>query len=72
MNAKYDKAPARKIGVSNITDAVTGEKIIDKVAINTAEADKSVLLWLKEIYLKLDSIDKNLRIMNEIDIGEEI
>jgi len=72
MSRKYDKAPARKIGVINQDKAVSGTEFADKIALDIKEVDDTLKFWLKAIYLKLDSIDMNLKIINDIEIEDEI
>ena len=72
MSAKYDKAPARKIGVINQDKAVTGTVIGKKTALDTRETNINLERTLDEILNVLEQINKNLKLMNEIDFEEKL
>lgn len=72
MSAKYDKAPARKIGVINKDKAVTGTQSGDRLALDTRESNINIERTLDLIYLELQQINKNLKILNDIEFEEKL
>lgn len=69
---KYDKAPARKIGVINHDSAVTGSTVREKTALDVKEANNNLESLMCQMVDLLDQINKNLKLINEIDFEETL